>query len=438
MISILHRLFNGYRKYLAALIFIVIVGVYGFISIKYVWYATVWGPYDELPHVDYIDRIAFEKRFPKDGELISDRTHKFHLDLKTLNGPGYDGTKEGLGPIGYSYEAHQPPVYYFVMALPYKWIMEKDWSPTLKVRWIRMCSFLLHLLGILMVLPVFIQLKKLFPDKLDMSFGYILLTCVWLTSMNLRFGLGNDHLSMLLINSSLYFLIKAWRKNRMWNALICLAIASLSFFTKYTNLVAVGVIGLLVILLHIKKIEPNRKWLFFLIYIPLLSIPVYFAYKISIHGMNNMFDNKHTQSIFALIPAGLFKYKTFLELMSIDFMSFYYLMIFYKWRFQAMLFIFIFGYSTYLLTIKNNLTQRPYWTIAILTNTLLFIALFILNKYVCCIVWFSFRLYSGYMIFIWFAILGIFSIHNWKTRYINILILLALLYPGISYLIEWG
>jgi hypothetical protein len=412
--------------------------LYGYITFHYVKDAEVWGPYDELPHVDYMDRIAFEKRFPRDGEMISDRTHRFHLDLETVNGPGYDGSKAGLGPIGYSYEAHQPPVYYLVMAVPYKIIQEKNWPARKKIKCLRMLSFGLHFLGILMVLPLFGEVRKLFPQQLEKSYGYVLFFTVWLLSVNLRFGISNDHLSMLTVNCALFFLARLWRKRQLKNALLSCVFCTLAFFTKYTNLLAVGAIGLLLLYFQYTRFPLRDRWKFYLSYFPLLLIPGWFLFLVFQHGTNNPLGNDFSKQMFSIMQPGMFSYRDFLKLQFIDFFSFYYLMIFYKKQFLFGSILFLAGFGSYLLNLFFVPGRRPYWTICILATLALYAAMYFLNKNVCCIVWFSFRLYSGYMVFLAVTLTGYLSIRKKGIEYLNILLLILLHYPAIHYLLTWA
>lgn len=78
-----------------------------------------WHNNDELAHVDYVYKLAHERRLPNSTErvhrdLIEFSSRQFsYPDARKLALPDY-----GLGLQAYSYEAHQPLLYYLVLAFP--------------------------------------------------------------------------------------------------------------------------------------------------------------------------------------------------------------------------------------------------------------------------------------------------------------------------------
>src|SRR4051812_1253243 len=71
----------------------------------------VWAEIDERPHYDYIQKVAEDHRIPRPTDLVSPEVQAITDRTYPRPSPNYPVT---AGLSGRSYEAIQPPLYYFV------------------------------------------------------------------------------------------------------------------------------------------------------------------------------------------------------------------------------------------------------------------------------------------------------------------------------------
>ncbi len=416
------------RNYIAGILLFII---YVIIHFNYILKSPIWNPNDELAHVDYIDRIVNEKRFVKDGELISDRSFQFHNDLKVINYVGFDGKKEHLFIIGNSYEAHQPPIYYLLMATPYYFIMNSDLNPVMKLTLLRIFSYVFHLLGIILIFAIFKEINAYFKHHVfTLDFQLITALFILITTMHNRAGINNDQLNLLAVNLSIYFTIRYLKTKHIKYAFAISLWGCISFFIKYTNGLISLILGIFLFAEWIKTIDKKR--LFPLVFIPFFAIPLFFINSGIQNGWNNILNNKINGQLFVFFSPGMLSFLDFFKFHWFEFFNLEYLGI-KNLYFQYAGFLF---YGLAIILWIYYMTRRKVniiWTISLFITLILYIIILLLSNYVCCVAWYSIRLYSGYMIFITLALFGWLAVDNNLTKHLRTVVIMFLFVPLIYF-----
>jgi hypothetical protein len=410
------------RNYFA---YLLLFTIYLIINFNYIVNAPIWNPLnDELAHIDYIDRIVNEKRFVKDGELISDRSFQFHKNLKVNHYPGFDGKKEHLFIIGNSYEAHQPPIYYLLMATPYYFIMNSSLNPLIKLAMLRIFSYIFHLLGIILIFAIFKEINTYFNSIVfSLDFQWIIALFILITTMHNRAGINNDQLSLLAVNLTVYFTFRYLKTKNIKYAFAIGVFGCIIFFVKYTNGLITLLAGIFLFFQWIKFFQKNKLFLF--VFIPFLSIPLFFINNGIHNGWDNFLSNKMNNQLFVFFNPGMLSVSDFLKLHWTEFFNVEYLHIktFYP------LYIGFLLYGLGIILWIYFMTQRKantMWTASLVITLILYLIILLLNNYVCCVAWYSFRLYSGYMLFITMALFGWLAIDNKLTKHLRTVVIIFL------------
>ena len=414
--------------YTCVLLFIIYVAI----NFNYIFNAPIWNPLnDELAHIDYIDRIVNEHRFPVDGELISDRSFQFHNDLKVQHYPGFDGKKENLFIIGHSYEAHQPPVYYLIMATPYYFVMKSSLNPVVKLALLRTFSYIFHLLGIILLFAICKEINQYFNNHiLSLDFQWIIALFILITTIQNRAGINNDQLSLLAVNLSVYFSIRFLNSKHIIYAFAIGICGCIAFFVKYTNGLITMLSTIFLFFQWITNFKKNKIFLF--AFIPFISIPLFFICNGILNGWDNILSNKINNQLFVFFDPGMLSVSDFFKLHWTEFFNIEYLdtKTFDSLLIGLLLYGIGIGFWIY------YLTQRKVdiiWSASLYTTLILYIIILILNNYVCCVTWYSFRLYSGYMFFITLTLLGWLAIDSNLTKHLRTVVIMFLFVPLIYF-----
>lgn len=116
--------------------------------LRHAWQLDGWHHNDELAHVDYVFRLAHEQRWPRSQdkvsrELVEFSAHRFGYPRPDdLSLPDY-----GIGLQAFSYEAHQPPLYYLMLALPEALFHRLGCALDFRLRALRLFTVVLMLAG---------------------------------------------------------------------------------------------------------------------------------------------------------------------------------------------------------------------------------------------------------------------------------------------------
>lgn len=405
-------------------------------GIRYFNISPVWNPNDELPHLDYIDRLAFESRIPSDGEFISDRTFRFHLDLKVQNPHDFDGTKKKIYPIGYSYESHQPPLYYSLMAIPWRLLADSGLTAELKLDIMRLISFGFQLAALLLIFPFFKELQKMYPGSLSPEFPFFCFAFLLFTGLQNRFGINNDQAATLpVLLSSIYYLrFRNTGTSRYLTASSLLA--SVAFWIKFTTGLYALVLFIALVFQFSGDLRKFRFRSFLNISFPFVLIPTLLLLNLYIFGYKNWLNNEHNKLILSFFQPGMLEFRNVIllqwkELFGLEFL----------WNFHPV--GITIGYVFLAFSISGTILAAyhkmlPPWLLpAAIVSLLLYICIFLLNRYVCCVAWFSIRLYQPYLLYVLLAFGGFLAINRLFPRYLTHLILLISYYPILRYLWIW-
>lgn len=95
----------------------------------------VWEGFDEWAHFAYVERLAMSLSMPERSDLVPDDVAASIRTLRMPRGQANDATSYT------QYEAQQPPLYYLLMAAPYR--LTSDWPLERRVLLLRVLSLLL-------------------------------------------------------------------------------------------------------------------------------------------------------------------------------------------------------------------------------------------------------------------------------------------------------
>ena len=201
-----------------------------------VWYInnTPWSPIDEYQHMDYIDNIASGK-MPSISDSISEELFIeiiHHSDQNPAKRPPY---REALGLTGYSYQAKHPPLYYLLLAAPDRLMQAWDFTIFKRLQILRTVSFSIFFIGLFLMLLIGKEMRK---QGHYLPTTYILIGIAWclFTVSHERYGLGNNYLSPLLINSSILALLTFIKSPKPKHLFLLTFLAGLSICGALTNL----------------------------------------------------------------------------------------------------------------------------------------------------------------------------------------------------------
>lgn len=292
------------------LLFIVAVIV---LNVRFIHQQNSYSPIDEYAHMDYIEKLT-EGRLPRLSDQVSE---ELFLDVKNNPGRSLNGnitTREHLGIGNYSYEAIHPPVYYLTL-LPVDLLLKKMEIPIFqRVKILRLCSYLIFVLGVFLLIPFFRSLSHLF-NNIPEWYGYLGVLFCLLVASNHRYGLGNNMMAPLAINTTAILLIKYWNIPSFKNALLVVLAGSLSIF------VAIGNIFILPVFFLVFAYRFWKKFSFKILLSSALLVAL-FAILFWQWKQTTIPDatiNANFQMILEMyIPAGLVDYATFLRLFSED------------------------------------------------------------------------------------------------------------------------
>ena len=189
---------------------VVLVPLVMVLNLVAAWRAPVWSPRNELAHYDFIDQIG-RLRLPRPGDPISDYTYRITTGGFTWKKPsGFDGSRESMGIEGLSYEVHQPPLYYTLMAIPNIWLKSRGEVPAVQIRLLRCVQVLVAGLGFLLLIPIFRELSVL--GGFSTAYGVIAAVGMMLCNVGTYTTLGNDSFSALFCNLAVLFHLRYWRR----------------------------------------------------------------------------------------------------------------------------------------------------------------------------------------------------------------------------------
>lgn len=361
-----------------------------------------WSPIDEYAHMDYVEKLSRGK-MPAISDTLENELIK-EVILVEQTKPGHiQGKSLNLGLAGYSYQAKHPPLYYLILVGPDSLLKSLHVSIIHRVQFLRVVSYLIFALGMLLLIPIGKQLRRL---------GYVVpefypLFCIFISFIFIsheRYGLGNNLISVLWLNAAFYFLLKFLNQNKNSTLFLFSFFLFASLASALTNLFLFPLL-LLPLLLTVRTWF-NAKGLFILLAGSLLPLALLFCWYYLSQPIPEkaMFINT---IIAFFIQAGTLDYFSFLRLLIQD---------------LGTLHVFHFSIDTSMLLVSTSLLtflfmigvgQRIYfgaqrWLIYAYGAFLYFLVLVgFLNSSVDAVTWVAFRHYIGFLPII---ITGIFGV----------------------------
>lgn len=360
-------------------------------SVYYIRGQYKWSPIDEFAHMDYVEKVS-EGRLPRFTDTISAELFQSILTdtARTLQKNIHSRADLGLG--NYSYEAYHPPLYYGLLAVPDIVMKKAGTGIVYRMNVLRLFSYFLFVTGMLLCIPVFNALRKLgFALPEAYAWGCVLFGL--LIATNQRYGLGNNMLSPLVVNSCIYFLLQYHIRPSQRNLYLFILFACLSVFAAISNLFLVPVLALFIL----KKYSKNFSWksLFYGSVILLVFAFLFYSWK-KATVPNPFIDAYIHAGLSFMIPAGKFRYAVFWQLLSEDMLT----LSFIKEKLNIAWYVaglFFLSNMICLLYIRS-VFRRHTWLLAVAALCAEFLVwTFFLNKYVPAVYWDAFRHYLGFI-----------------------------------------
>jgi len=263
--SRLNRHLRTYLLFLLAVIFV--------LNVMYTVRKPIWNPRNELAHYDHIDRFS-SGRVPRLNDDISDYSYEVTLEHFSWNTPeGFDGSRASMGIEGKSYEAHQPFLYYSLLAPPNALLKYLAVSPPTQITILRVIQLLFVQAGILLLIPIFKEIHRIAGVK--SIYGYLMALGMAFSNIGSYHSLGNDNLSLLICNAAVYFCLVSWRRGAFaWRILAGLT-AGAAFLVKYTNGLILIIHVILWALLFVGRKESRERRNILPFSLPFLMIAAY-------------------------------------------------------------------------------------------------------------------------------------------------------------------
>jgi 4-amino-4-deoxy-L-arabinose transferase-like glycosyltransferase len=189
------------------------------------------GPIDEAAHLAYIESIATGHGIPVVG---ADKPSENILKLQRFSttGPGRYFPLDvkdsaGWGPSGEQYEAIQPPLYYLIMALPFRLAAPSGIVAALYT--VRILSLVLALAAVPLI---WLLARELFPRLTlagPLSAGALVAVNGYNASLS---SVTNDALVLPLSVAALWLLVRGWHRQTLTSALACGLVTGLAILSK--------------------------------------------------------------------------------------------------------------------------------------------------------------------------------------------------------------
>jgi hypothetical protein len=360
-------------------------------SVFFIQNQNKWSPIDEYAHMDYVDKLS-EGHFPKLSDQISEEMYQHILTDSARNLHHNVQSRIQLGIASLSYEAIHPPLYHLILSLPDKLMIKMQMNIFSRLKVLRIFSYILFVIGMFMCVPVFKSIAKL-GYSIPLSYGLGCVLFGLIIGTHQRYGLGNNMLSPLMINSTAYFLINYYIKTSDKTLYLFLLMCCLSVFSAFSNFFIIPFLYLLLL----KKYRHNITFKNFMIGV---SIILGFAILLLLWKVATKPDksiNDYVQMVFAYyIPKGFVNYKIYFQLLSFDAFT----LSFIQKGFDINLFmltIFILSNSVCLIFVKTVLKKQIWILFYGFLFGVFMVTTFLLNKYVAGIHWMAFRHYLGFI-----------------------------------------
>lgn len=350
-----------------------------------------WSPIDEYAHMDYIEKLSVGQ-CPRISDTLSS---EIIYDIQHVPNKSVAKKIQQINEMGlalYSYQAKHPPIYYSLLVLPNLVLKYVDMPIFERVEWLRILSFGFYMLGVIMLIPVFHQLRNMdfnIPDY------FIYLVCIisLLIFPHERYGLGNNALSPLMIHASIYYLLRLFQTSKHKYLHLLTLLTTISCGVALTNIFIAPFILLLGVLFILKK----RMYLTileqFIFMLPALGIGFIWKY---LSQPDPIIGASIELLLKTYIPASMVNFTLFLKVMINDLCTIplgNYTVNF-GIIFLSLLIVSCLRLAFQFKTFKEN---HPWLLVSFVFIFILLIKMYVLNRYVDSVTWVAFRHYLGFV-----------------------------------------
>jgi hypothetical protein len=264
------------------------------------------GPIDEAAHLAYIESIATGDGIPVVGE---DKPSANILKLLryTTTGPGRyfpldPESPEGWGASGEQYEAIQPPLYYLVMALPFKLAGSSGIVAALYT--VRVLSLLVALAAVPLT---WLLARELFPRQpviAPLSAAVLVAVNGYNSSLS---SVTNDALVMPLSVAALWLVVRGWHRQTIPAAVACGIAMGLSVLSK-SNAAALLLMVPLALVIFPRPREEGRtllqgiRWVAITAVVAGLTLVPWLAWNFSAYGTISGGGEITSELLSSLVP----------------------------------------------------------------------------------------------------------------------------------------
>ena len=380
-------------------------------SIKFILEKNKWSPIDEYAHMDYIDKLE-QGTLPKLSDPISEE-----LFLHIKNNPNKIvgdtiKTREQLGFGNNSYQAKHPPLYYSLLVVPDLILKKIDIDIFQRLKILRILSYLMFAIGMFICILINKAIQQL-GYKIPLFLGTACALFGLLICTHERYGLGNNLMSPLLINSTLLLIINYYKipTDKLLYSIV--GLSCLSVFSALTNIFILPILLVLVFNKFISHIT-IKNTIVSIIIILFFAILFYTWKHFTIPNQAFEAYMQHILSVY--IPAGAIGYRDFIAFLSND--AFQLSFINNKVDISKVVFLLIGTNVIISLCFLKSLIKNQMWLIMTLLAFFYFLILtYFLNKYVATVTWVGFRHYLGFIPIIFLSCFGF--IVPLYTKYFN-------------------
>lgn len=358
------------------------------------WSFRGWHNNDELAHVDYVYRLAHDFRFPTSTERVHrdlvefSSRHFSYPDTQKLALPDY-----GIGLQAYSYEAHQPVLYYLVMAVPEIFMTGLGIPLSLRLRILRLLSVALMLAGWLVFLSAMTILWKESWLSLEAAVGLTALLAFF--SSGDHYHVSNDQMGLFWGSLLTRHLIKVGFDPDGRSLARALTLWALAAATKFSNaLWIVPILGFYGQMLyagflknhHLKLSLITSLWPFIL-----LGPMIWKYFEEDSDAISE------TARLFSIIAPGLFDGRFFIEAFVYKAFSLDALRIVPGADWPYIILLWMAGASVLWVYLGGKLiTEQAGVLWLVIAWPVVFVVAAFLNRHVGSVFWFEFRIFSAY------------------------------------------
>jgi len=264
-------------------------------GVRQVFVGPIWSVRDEIAHFDFAEQLS-RLNYPKPDSLISDRSANLcRTEFDWIKPYGYDGTTKSMGLAGWSYESHNPPIYYASLASALAVMNRLGFSAQRQVWGLRLLTFLFYFCGGLLLIPLFRELNTSWGIPKDLG--------IWLSFLVLSVNhilvttLGNDSLSFLLSSLMLLCGFRWLRINSLISFIVMLISASLLPVVKLTNSPLIIVPSLFVIMSWKARSFATSFRLLCISSLSFLPVCLFFICNLVVFG--NLLGSDNARKVFA-------------------------------------------------------------------------------------------------------------------------------------------